>query len=185
MQHFHNFFDLTDEPTVTITDGEEELRPLVFEGVTYVEYSVSNLGNIYSHKSGNMVDRRRSTPVNISHVDGQVNGRGGASYVSLSLKGIGSKRVTVHKLVMATFRPVDQYPPKQIPLEDYRQCPQSVKDWIQRTVVINHIDHNCHNNHVDNLEYTTQLDNTQKAVKHHGGSLNNKNKYKNRSENTL
>jgi len=183
--HFHNFFDLTDQPAVTPTDTEEELRPVVYEGVTYPEYSVSNLGKVYTHKSGRMVDRRRKEPVNIIRRDGEVNGRGGASYVSLTLKGLGSKTITVHKLVMAAFRPVDQYPPTQIPMDDYIQCPPSVKKWIQRTVVINHIDHDCHNNHVDNLEYTTQLDNTQKAVKHHGGNLNNKNKYKQTPENIV
>jgi hypothetical protein len=74
----------------------------------------------------------------------------------------------VHKLVMAAFRPVDKFPPSQIPLEDFEASPESVKKWIRQTVIINHIDHDSHNNRVENLEYTTQYDNTMKAVKHHG-----------------
>lgn len=178
MSH-HNFFDLTDfvETKPITLDHTEELRPVVYEGETYPAYSVSNLGNVYTHKVGKMVDRRKATPVPIRRVDGEVNGRGGASYVALNIGG-KSKTVTVHKLVMAAFRPMDQYPPQQIPMEDYLACPQSVKNWIRKTAVINHIDHDCHNNHVENLEYTTQHDNTLKAVEHHGGNLNNKNKNK-------
>ena len=173
----HDFFDvgnITDTPPAGV-NAEEELRPLVFDGVTYPAYSVSNWGNVYTHKTGRMVDRRRATPVPITRKDGEVNGRGGASYVSLTLKNGVTKSITVHKLVMSTFRPIDEYPPSQIPLEDFMACPETVKRWIRKTVVINHIDHDCHNNRVENLEYTTQHDNTLKAVKHHGGNLNNKN----------
>lgn len=175
-QNFFDFNEILSTPTPTTPDTEE-LRPVVYEGTVYPAYSVSNLGNVYTHKVGRMIDRRRATPMPIRHEQGQVNGRGGASYVALNING-KSKTVTVHKLVMAAFRPMDQYPPIQIPIDDYNVCPQSVKHWIRKTAVINHIDHNCHNNHVDNLEYTTQHDNTLKAVQHHGGNLNLKNKKK-------
>ena len=107
------------------------------------------------------------------NIGGAVNGYGAKSVIHLSSGG-KSINVLVHRAVMSTFRPVDQYPP--IPLEDYKQCPQSVKEWIKNTVLVNHIDHNPYNNHLSNLEYTTPRDNSLKAVKHHGGHLNNKNK---------
>ena len=171
-----NFFEFSNvEVTTTITEVEE-LRPVIVDGEVYPAYSISNLGNVYSHKVGRMIDRRRSNLISISHIDGKVNGRGGASYVSLSLGNGKNKRFTVHKLVMNAFKPVDEYPP--IPMKDYLNCPETARQWIRKTVIINHIDHNPHNNVVENLEYTTQHENTIKAVKHHGGCLNNKNKNK-------
>lgn len=153
----------------------EELRPLIYNGIEYNEYSVSNWGNIYSHKVGRrgsgMVDRNSKKLLPIYKRTGTVNGRGGESRAAISVNG-KHINVMIHKAVMNAFRPVDLYPP--IPMEDYNICPLSVKEWIRNTVVINHIDHNPHNNRLSNLEYTTPRGNIMKAVEHHGGYLNNK-----------
>jgi hypothetical protein len=91
---------------------------------------------------------------------------------------IGSPRKTalIHKLVMAAFRPIDQYPP--IPKEDWDLCPESAKKFISESVYINHINHDPNDNNVDNLEYTTPRDNTRQAVKFYDGHMANKNKIK-------
>ena len=36
-------------------------------------------------------------------------------------------------------------------------------------MIINHIDHDTSNNHVDNLEYVTPRQNCHEAIKHYGG----------------
>lgn len=151
---------------------KEELRPVIVDGVTYPEYSVSNTGIVYSHKNKKKYDKNYCVPLKVINEVGEKNGRGGAVKIGLYLEG-KRKSYGVHKLVMNAFCPVDLYPP--IPITDYNLCPESAKQWIRDTVVINHIDHNPHNNNLDNLEYTTPKDNTRKAVQYYGGNLNNKN----------
>lgn len=70
---------------------------------------------------------------------------GAKTYLQICLS-INSKMTTytVHKLVMETFRPVLSYE------------------------TINHIDGNKDNNHISNLEYTSNIDNNQKYLKSKG-----------------
>ncbi len=73
------------------------------------------------------------------------------------------RKYYVHQLVMNAFKPIDKYPPDR--LKDYwNDLPEPVKQWIRETAVINHIDHNPKNNHVDNLEWVTPRENSIKAV---------------------
>ena len=72
------------------------------------------------------------------------------------------------KLVANTHMPVDEFPPERL-ADEYPSLPESVKQWIRETVIINHIDHDTSNNHVDNLEYVTPRQNCHEAIKHYGG----------------
>jgi hypothetical protein len=74
-------------------------------------------------------------------------------------KGKARRRANIkaHRLVAETFMPIDKNPP--IPLEDWNQCPESAKQWIRETALIDHIDDNKKNPHLDNLRWTTPLKN--------------------------
>ena len=94
------------------------------------------------------------------------------------------RKCSVHELVMGAFRPMDDYPPDRLK-DCWDDIPEDAKTWIKETVTINHIDHDPSNNvvsptgpnrSVDNLEYTTQRENSRAAVKHYGGNVANKNK---------
>ena len=47
---------------------------------------------------------------------------------------------------------------------------------LKNLFIINHIDHDPSNNHVDNLEYVTPRENSLAALKHYGGLMANKSK---------
>ncbi len=70
---------------------------------------------------------------------------------------------------------MDDYPPDRLK-DCWNDIPEDAKTWIKQTVTINHIDHDPSNNHVDNLEYTTQRENSRAATKHYGGNMSNKGK---------
>ena len=78
------------------------------------------------------------------------------------------RTMSIHKLVANTHMPVDEFPPERLS-DEYPSLPESVKQWIRETVIINHIDHDTSNNHVDNLEYVTPRQNCHEAIKHYGG----------------
>ena len=78
------------------------------------------------------------------------------------------RTMSIHKLVANTHMSVDDFPPERIS-DCYHSLPESVKQWIRETVVINHIDHDPTNNDISNLEYVTPRENCHKAVKQYGG----------------
>lgn len=68
--------------------------------------------------------------------------------------------LSAHRAVMETWRPIDEYPP--IPKEDWDKCPESAKQWIRDTAIIDHIDDDPSNNHVDNLRWVTPKENNSR-----------------------
>jgi len=78
------------------------------------------------------------------------------------------RTMSIHKLVANTHMSVDDFPPTRI-ANVYYSLPESVKQWIRETVIINHIDHDPTNNNISNLEYVTPRENCHKAVQQYGG----------------
>ena len=177
---------------------KEEWRTVVINGKENPWYSVSNFGNVRSHlqrkgcggKGGfytfynpnynkdiiQRINKRRSyssqevkiqCPENFFEDYQYCKNRNSDSNVT--------KVCSVHSLVMAAFRPMDDYPPDRLK-DCWNNLPEVAKTWIKETVIIHHINHNPTDNHVDNLVYVTPRENTRAAVKYYGGNHSNKGK---------
>lgn len=176
-------------------------KHLVIDGKIHDWYSVSNLGNVVSHirrtAGGNIADPSYSRKIKcFNRSRDNVYARvdiyypldffdGDWVYNSRS-KTTCKRTEDVHRLVMQAHRPMDEYAPDRLASEwnqvitadmiGQPRIPDSYKSWISGNVVVNHIDHDATNNCVDNLEYTTQKENIQAAVKFYGGNVTNKSK---------
>ena len=62
-----------------------------------------------------------------------------------------------HVAVLTAWKPIDDYPP--IPKEDWDKTPESAKQFIRDSAIIDHIDGDTTNNHIDNLRWSTQKEN--------------------------
>ena len=73
-------------------------------------------------------------------------------------------QIKYHRAVMEAWKPIDENPP--IPMEDWNNTPESAKQFIRDCAIIDHVDSNTRNNHVDNLEWTTPKDNQHSRKKY-------------------
>ena len=66
--------------------------------------------------------------------------------------------IDLHKAVMDTWRPIDEYPPDQLK-ETWNDVPEVWRQWVRDTVIIDHIDGDTWNSNVENLRYCTPREN--------------------------
>tara|TARA_Y100000991_G_scaffold52099_1_gene37933 strand:- start:1162 stop:1914 length:753 start_codon:yes stop_codon:yes gene_type:complete len=181
---------------------KEEWRTLVVDGKEHPWYSVSNFGNVRSHlKKQNRGFGKGTFTVwdpNFSkdlNPNVQKNNDGSTKKLVVKLSfpmnffedyQYAKKRdndsnvcrnCSVHELVMAAFRPMDDYPPDRLK-DCWDDIPEEAKIWIKETVTIDHINHDPSNNRLHNLRYVTPKENSRAAVKHYGGNAANKSKQK-------
>jgi len=146
--------------------GEEKFKPLVRynkiisfiqigkDGRVYSERSRKflKLSADYSKRSGRLEALRFSTVVDASIFDDY-------EYAKID-ENTQFSRLTfrVHKAVMDTWRPIDEYPPDQLK-DTWNQVPEEWRQWVRDTAYIDHIDDDPTNNHVDNLRWVTPKEN--------------------------
>ena len=168
---------------------KEEWRTVIIDGKEHKWYSVSNYGKVASHlcpirdKLGRIcgnkynpkyfkicdyaaeygkTNRPRVIRINLTFpVD--FYDPDSYSYFSQSEKTV-RRRVSIHSIVMETFKPIHLYPPEEL-VNCWNDVPDEAKEWIKKTITINHINHDPTDNRLINLEYTSQRGNIHAAAK--------------------
>lgn len=78
-------------------------------------------------------------------------------FVSKKKKNSFNLKQEVHRLIAETFIPIDEYPP--IPVEDWNNTPETAKQFIRESAVVDHIIPDLNNNTVENLRWVTPKQN--------------------------
>jgi hypothetical protein len=155
---------------------EEEIwKPAIKFGVVIPNYFISNLGRL-KDETGKLVK------ITKQYSKFRTGGSGPKIIARIKIpknlfkhrqdEGIGivNTRITVHRLVIETFKPLDEYPP--IPKHEWNILPQSAKQIIRSCCIVDHIDNNPFNNRIDNLRWCTPLENNPANKKKMFGDLN-------------
>ena len=162
--------------------GEEIMKPLIRYQKEIPNYYVTKDGRAYNRKTDKFM---KPSPSTANRADGtrvvvkyrwDVNFEEGLyeDYVHRHKKGMPEGILTMtlpcHRAVAETWMPIDDFPPASIaPYWD--SLPEPVKQWVRDTAVVDHIDDNPANNHVDNLRWVVPKDNEASRKKYEFAKL--------------
>ena len=173
-----NLIDMNANDITMCIDGKDmEMRHPICYGKKYDRWLVSKCGKVWNVKKNKLMKGGRSYyhgkngkrlegikhNIIVNEADWWGDGSG-----TLHPGGHHWERnIRTHKMIMDTWAPQYDNQPEGIVWEEWkivRDLP-TVYDHISKTVVIDHIDDDPANNHIDNLRRVTQWDNqtTRKA----------------------
>ena len=173
--------------------GEEEFRPITKYGIEVPDYFISKDGRVLStktskhkilnptyetfregykvpHIAGLRVSRKQNPELfeeyNYHSSQQKLQCDPDSPYYKRLTKNPDLTTITVkyHRAVMEAWKPIDDHPP--IPKKDWDECPESAKQFMRDAAIIDHIDNDTRNNHVDNLRWTTNKDNNSDRKKY-------------------
>ena len=173
-----NLFDMNSDAITVNIDGKDiEMKPAICYGKEYDKWLVSKCGKVWNvkknkllkgyrvyvhNKKGKRLDNIKYT-ITVNEADWWGDGSGRVHHEGYSWQ----RNIKSHKMIMDTWAPLYDNPPEGVVWEEWkivRDLP-TVFDHIKKTVVIDHIDDDPTNNHLDNLRRVTTWDNqtTRKA----------------------
>ena len=168
-----NLFDMNSDNIIMNIDGKDiEMKPAICFDKVYDKWLVSRCGKVWSlHKNrllsgqgdfSSLAKHRKPklrkmlfTITFNQYEDWWGDGSGQQK------NGALVRLIPAHKMVIDTWAPLYDNPPEGIIWEEWeivRDLP-SVYNHISKTVVIDHIDDDPTNNHLDNLRRVTSWDN--------------------------
>tara|TARA_R110000824_G_scaffold97745_1_gene233438 strand:- start:51 stop:584 length:534 start_codon:yes stop_codon:yes gene_type:complete len=173
-----NLFDLNSDKIIYNIDGKDiEMKYPICFGKEYDRWLVSKCGKVWSLHFNKLIKGNKNGLVRngkkyLQCIDYQLAveedwwGDGSATTRHHKHKHC-QRHISAHKMVMDTWKPLYDNPPEGVVWEEWeivRDLP-SVYNHIYKTVVIDHIDDDPTNNHLDNLRRVNSWDNqvTRKA----------------------
>jgi len=168
-----NLFDMnSDNITINIDGKDIEMKPTICFGKVYDKWGVSKCGKLWSIRFNRHIKgvacfiRRKDGSKNITCIKTFMSVPKGFWEDGSGLPQSGNtirRNIKLHKIVMDTWKPLYDNPPEGIVWEEWekvRDLP-SVYNHISKTIVIDHIDDDPTNNHLDNLRRVTSWDNNK------------------------
>ena len=169
-----NLFDLNSDKIIYNIDGKDiEMKHPICFGKVYDKWLVSKCGKVWSLKWNKLLTGSKSQFYNkkdtklsciqysimVKESDWWGDGSGSLHHTGYVWK----RNISCHTMVMDTYAPLYDNPPEGIVWEEWeivRDLP-TVYDHISKTIVIDHIDDDPANNHLDNLRRVTSWDNSK------------------------
>ena len=153
--------------------GNEEFKPLVKNGTVIPNYYISEDGRIANLRTNKLMKVRNIYSKRSSRLEAQ--------FLSLTVpntlfddyqysqknKNTVAFSVSVHRAVMETWRPIDKYPPTSLK-DSWNDVPEEWRQWVRDTALVDHIDDDPTNNHVNNLRWVTPRENSHYIKKQKG-----------------
>ena len=168
-----NLYDVNSDNITMNIDGKDiVMKPAICYDKEYDKWLVSECGKVWSTHSNRLlsgaivfcfrkkgksisgINLTMKTPIGFWE-DGSGNKCG--------LVNREDRKIRFHKMIMDTWAPLYNNPPEGIVWEEWeivRDLP-SVYNHISKTIVIDHIDDDPNNNHLDNLRRVTSWDNNK------------------------
>ena len=136
-----------------------KFKTLRYNNEVFQDYVVSSDGNIYDTSYSPMRKVAINYPCKM---------RNSSCYARANLRHKDGKRKTilVHIAVCDTWNRDSMPVPEGVPIGVWKRTHESVKSVVRFIYQINHIDHDQHNHHPKNLEYTTAKENQNKYQEH-------------------
>ena len=130
-------------------------KPVTYHGIEYYPYFVDASGDIYNAETGNHLTPTSDTT---------------CKYPRVSMKDSNGKykRYLMHRIVAEAFVPLTLPKNSDINEEEWEMTPQSVKKFIMKSMLVNHIDHDKENYDHKNLEWVTSEENAAARNKFYG-----------------
>ena len=169
-----NLYDVNSDNITMNIDGKDiVMKPAICYDKEYDKWLVSRCGVVWSIRFNRHI---KGAPTFIRRKDGSKNITAMKTFMSVP-KGFwedGSgydengklgdrirRNIKMHKMIIDTWKPLYDNPPEGIVREEWEKVRDfpSVYNHISKTVVIDHIDDNPANNHIDNLRRVTSWDN--------------------------
>ena len=148
--------------------GDEEFKPVIRFGKVLPDYYVSKDGRVWSEKTNKFMNpfaqyykkyngEKKLSKINFAFTIPDDLYEDYKHRKTTTAVNVCKIDLSAHRVVAETWMPIDEYPP--IPKEDWNKCPESAKQFMRDSAIIDHIDNNPRNNDISNLQWVTPKEN--------------------------
>tara|TARA_B100000427_G_scaffold283948_1_gene256543 strand:+ start:42 stop:569 length:528 start_codon:yes stop_codon:yes gene_type:complete len=170
--------------------GEEEFRPITKYGIKIPDYFISKDGRCCSTKTSKhkllnpvyrrveegykvppklscQVDKSKNPELFVDYDYSSYNYKYKGKVTSSFNRNVVIISVKIHRAVMEAWKPIDENPPDSLK-DDWDNAPESFKQWVRDSAIIDHIDSDTSNNNIDNLRWVNSRENEFNRKKQKG-----------------